>query len=120
MDKNFDLDFTKPGSLDGVEVNEMSIDAKIKELTDQIASANRAIALAGKLNDAEYKAKAELKKKGFEETLAMLSLDKVVTPPAPTKPTFEVADMDDSVYGERRSLTNKMEKWRDAHPGQKL
>lgn len=120
MKENFDLDFTKPGSLDGVEVNEMSIDAKIKELEGQIAAADRAIGLAEKLNDAEYRAKAELKKKGFQETLAMLSEDKEIIPPVANKPQFEVADMDGDVFGERANLMNRTDAWRNDNPGKNL
>lgn len=73
--EEMDLDFTKPGSIKGIEVHEdhTSIEDKVVELHNNIASAERGIELAKKLGDPERTTQMEAKKKEFEETLSMLT-----------------------------------------------
>jgi hypothetical protein len=100
MGEEMDLDFTKPGALSGMEVQEdhASVEDKILELQNNIASTERGIKLAESLDDTERVSQMKMKKEEFEATLAMLEGN---TQPKEQAKTFEVADFDQAMGADR-------------------
>ena len=100
--ENMDLDFTKPGSIEGIEVQEdhSRVEEKMSELQNNIAATERGIKLAESLNDKERTAQMKQKKEEFEATLAMLQ-------PTQQQSTPEVADIGDFLSADDRKLDRK-------------
>ncbi len=113
--EEMDLDFTKKGALEGIEVQEdhASIEDKILELKNSIASAERGIELAKKLGDSERTAQMVAKKQEFEETLNMLtSKEKSATQefwvePATTQSDTEAFDAAHRAFGEYQAADKR-------------
>ena len=100
-----DLDFTKPEALDGMEVHDYaSVEEKITDLHNKIASAERGIHLAQSLNDSVRIEQMQAKKKEFEETLALLT--SMQTPKEEPK-RFETADLGDYLGADDKKFDRK-------------